>query len=77
MRRHDSRGRSIGGSTGGLPAACVRASQAVAQDQKAGAVLPVLKWTHFLTMPDHMLLGGVEEQTRFHGNVWVFIARTR
>jgi 6-phosphogluconolactonase (cycloisomerase 2 family) len=49
---------------------------AVAQDQKPGAnpVLPVFEVdTHFPTMPDKMLLGGVGGATAdSHGNVWVF-----
>jgi NHL repeat-containing protein len=49
---------------------------AVAQDQKSGAnpVLPVFEVdSHFPTMPDHMLLGGVGGATAdSHGNVWVF-----
>jgi 6-phosphogluconolactonase (cycloisomerase 2 family) len=47
---------------------------AVAQDQKPGAVLPVFEVdSHFPTMPDHMLLGGVGGATAdSHGNVWVF-----
>src|SRR6202140_1082453 len=51
-------------------------SAAVAQDQKPGAnpVLPVFEVdSHFPTMPDHMLLGGVGGATTdSHGNVWVF-----
>src|SRR5215468_6980819 len=47
---------------------------AVAQDQKSGAVLPVFEVdSHFPTMPDHMLLGGVGGATAdSHSNVWVF-----
>src|SRR6266550_2823042 len=48
---------------------------AAAQDQKSGAspVLPVFEVdSHFPTMPDHMLLGGVGGATAdSHGNVWV------
>jgi DNA-binding beta-propeller fold protein YncE len=45
-----------------------------AQDQKPGAVLPIFEVdSHFPTMPDHMLLGGVGGATAdSHGNVWVF-----
>src|SRR5438552_9134327 len=47
-----------------------------AQDQKSPAkpVLPVFEVdSHFPTMPDHMLLGGVGGATAdSHGNVWVF-----
>jgi NHL repeat len=48
---------------------------AFAQDQKAGAAaVPVFEVdSHFPTMPDHMLLGGVGGATAdSHGNVWVF-----
>ena len=49
---------------------------ALAQDQKAAAkpVLPVFEVdSHFPTMPDHTLLGGVGGATAdSHGNVWVF-----
>jgi DNA-binding beta-propeller fold protein YncE len=47
---------------------------AAAQDQKPGAVLPVFEVdSHFPTMPDHLLLGGVGGATAdSHGNVWVF-----
>jgi NHL repeat len=48
---------------------------AVAQDQKPGAsVLPIFEVdSHFPTMPDKMLLGGVGGATAdSHGNVWVF-----
>jgi hypothetical protein len=49
---------------------------AVALEQKPGAkpVLPVFEVdSHFPTMPDHMLLGGVGGATAdSHGNVWVF-----
>jgi DNA-binding beta-propeller fold protein YncE len=46
-----------------------------AQDAKpGGSVLPVFEVdSHFPTMPDHMLLGGVGGATAdSHGNVWVF-----
>ena len=49
---------------------------AVAQDQKPVRTrsLPVFEVdSHFPTMPDHMLLGGVGGATAdSHGNVWVF-----
>src|SRR5882762_11300948 len=49
---------------------------AAAQDQKSGAspVLPGFEVdSHFPTMPEHMLLGGVGGATAdSHGNVWVF-----
>src|SRR5882762_12008561 len=49
---------------------------AVAQDQRSDSnpVLPVFEVdSHFPTMPDHMLLGGVGGATAdSHGNVWVF-----
>src|SRR5260370_6975900 len=50
------------------------ARTAVAQNQKPGTVLPVFEVdSHFPTMPDHMLLGGVGGATAdSHGNVWVF-----
>jgi 6-phosphogluconolactonase (cycloisomerase 2 family) len=74
MRRHDFAGAAL--ATVALTAflggpAFERA--AVAQDQKAGAVLPVFEVdSHFPTMPDHMLLGGVGGATAdSHGNVWV------
>src|SRR6202047_3115761 len=51
------------------------ARTAVAQDQKSDAnlILPVFEVdSHFPTMPDHMLLGGVGGATAdSHGNVWV------
>src|SRR6516162_2565671 len=74
MRRHDFAGAAL--ATVALTAllggpAFERA--AVAQDQKAGAVLPIFEVDpHFPTMPDHMLLGGVGGATAdSHGNVWV------
>ena len=47
---------------------------AVAQNEKPGAVVPMFEVdSHFPTMPDHMLLGGVGGATAdSHGNVWVF-----
>src|SRR6266853_4049419 len=75
MRRHDFAGAAL--ATVALTAflggpAFERA--ALAQDQKTGAVLPVFEVdSHFPTMPDHMLLGGVGGATAdSHGNVWVF-----
>src|SRR5467141_1217642 len=57
----------------GGPRSDIRAS---AQDQKSGskATLPVFEVdSHFPTMPDRMLLGGVGGATAdSHGNVWVF-----
>ena len=46
----------------------------LAQDRKAGVVVPVFEVDpHFPTMPEHMLLGGVGGATAdLHGNVWVF-----
>jgi hypothetical protein len=56
--------------------ACLCGRTATAQDQKPGAtvVLPLFEVdSHFPTMPDHMLLGGVGGATAdSHGNVWVF-----
>ena len=72
MRRHPITGVALAlvaaGCLGGL------ARTAVAQDQKPGTVLPVFEVdSHFPTMPDHMLLGGVGGATAdSHGNVWVF-----
>jgi DNA-binding beta-propeller fold protein YncE len=47
---------------------------AVAQDQRAGPVLPVFEVdANFPVMPERMLLGGVGGATAdSHGNVWVF-----
>ncbi len=47
---------------------------AIAQDQKSDIVLPVFEVdSHFPTMPDHILLGGVGGATAdSHGNIWVF-----
>src|SRR5258706_13112378 len=72
MRRHLITGVALAlvaaGCLGGL------ARTAGAQDQKPGTVLPVFEVdSHFPTMPDHMLLGGVGGATAdCHGNVWVF-----
>ena len=53
---------------------CLCGRIATAQDQKPNPVLPVFEVdSHFPTMPDHMLLGGVGGATAdSHGNVWVF-----
>src|SRR6478672_3032130 len=74
MRRHDFAGAAL--ATVALTAflggpAFERA--AVAQDQKAGAVLPIFEVdSHFPTMPERLLLGGVGGATAdSHGNVWV------
>jgi DNA-binding beta-propeller fold protein YncE len=53
---------------------CLCARTAAAQEQKPGAAVPLFEVdSHFPTMPDHMLLGGVGGATAdSHGNVWVF-----
>src|SRR5262245_40704553 len=69
MRRHLITGVALGlvaaGCLGGL------ARTTAAQEQKPRAVLPIFEAdSHFPTMPDHMLLGGVGGATAdSHGNV--------
>src|SRR5262245_762017 len=72
MRRHLIIGVALAHVAAGCLGGLVRT--AVAQDQKSGTALPIFEVdSHFPTMPDHMLLGGVGGATAdSHGNVWVF-----
>ena len=75
MRRQDFAGAALAAvAVAALLGGLAFERAAVAQDQKAGAVLPVFEVdSHFPTMPDHKLLGGVGGATAdSHGNVWVF-----
>ena len=75
MRRHDFAGAALAaGALAAFLGGPAFERTAVAQDQKAGVVLPVFEVdSHFPTMPDHKLLGGVGGATAdSHGNVWVF-----
>ncbi len=75
MRRHDFAGAALAaGALAALLGGTAFERTAVAQGQKAGAVLPIFEVdSHFPTMPDHKLLGGVGGATAdSHGNVWVF-----